>query len=690
MLGAFDEIRVRAILKAAIVPLMIAGYIVYPIWLLITDSLLTAVFTFIVIFIVPLTVWHAIDIIIPDDDLSVRVSSFAKSNRENIIYFTITFLLFWLALFPLLAAPLVPRGDEPAHVARIMYASFFLTIRNLLEPSIAGVAIIVLLTGIVVALVAVSSKPQGGALHRALSYACGRKARVILLLFAGMTLAGLTYWKSSWSVNPTLVGRFGPFQPLLFSLPHLLFGYSDTTVMAWRTLNLALFGIAALIIKLTTVDILTYLVPKNHRDDNAIRLVSYLAGWIFLLFPPTIEYSVQIYLTSGVALFFALSFFLFVRVLHAEDTAKRSAYTVALALCLGIGSLWKRVILVETGAIFLLLFVYYILRSSSTKKRDLLEPFLAGVIYACVFLPWFVVVQLGGVVKRSYIVNFEYALPPHLWDYLLRYDTQMGVTLGILAYSSIAVISILSILKKSSCTFVMMPIYGVWYLFFNLDDGWGHIVDRFFVPALSLMAISLAVMVGLILVFSSIGYRDYMQRNSKTKQEVRLSRNIEQRVVFSVLALLLLSTTLGIGVAQSAARVPSVVEDMLENRYIPYDSAAEYVHEIIGGNYSQLYSRFGPSSFSFYLNKYSNYPITDAGLGVTWSPDPENTTADAFVDYLRCLDYKVLALPTLNLICGSCLPHFIAQQLVDDPGGYGIQDMKVFSYGKNSFYVWLL
>jgi hypothetical protein len=441
--------------------------------------------------------------------------------------------------------------------------------------------------------------------------------------------------------------------------------------------------LTAVVIRATTLEILNRLNPDG-TNSRLFRILSSLAGWMFLLFPPTVEFSSQIWLTSGVSLFFVLSFYLLVKILNTTDRDKRAVYIILLSLSLGLGSLWKRVILIEAAAIYLFLLFFYSFRRS-IKKKELLDTILGGFVYACIFLPWFMVVQLGGSVERAYILNIEYAFPPYLWDYLQRFGSQMGVVFGVAAYVGIALLFILSLYKREGSTMSMVPIFAIWYLFFNLDDGWTHDVDRFFIPALSLLAISFIVIVGLV---SSSSVKHL--RQSTENSDAREKSIFANRKIFATLTLILLFSTAGVGIIENASSASGFVNTTLETRYIPYDPAAEYIHSIIQGNASALYSRFGPSSLAFYLNKYGNYPLTTAGIGVTWSPNPDNVTTAAFVDYLKSMRIRALALPSPGLIRASTLPGFIAEDLIDNHTSYGINTLKEFNLRERSFYVWVI
>lgn len=305
-----------------------------------------------------------------------------------------------------------------------------------------------------------------------------------------------------------------------------------------------------------------------------------------------------------------------------------------------------------------------------------------------IFGPWFIVAQLGGLVTRPYIADPTYLLPPVLFDYLFRFDLQMGVFWGLLGYASIFLTLLLAIWKRSWILFTIVSTYLSWYAFFTLDAGWPHVVDRFFVPALSLLAISSLFLIG-VLLQESLKILADSKAAGMEGISTPSAQNMKKISVLVVTILLLSPFAIGIG--ERVISIPQQIHYSANNEYLAYDDAAAYVHGIINGDSNLLYSRFAQSGFNYYMRYYGDYFYSLNGFGALWVPEEGNESAGHFIEYLRTNNYSVLAMPDAEF-CHRELPNATAviSELIDRYSFFGITEYRVFQYGETMFHVWIL
>ena len=84
------ELRIRPILKIAIVLVLVLSYCIFPIWYLVEGSLVQVFFIFIIVFIIPTILFSLIDWILGTSDPTIELFSALKSNRNNILFFFLT------------------------------------------------------------------------------------------------------------------------------------------------------------------------------------------------------------------------------------------------------------------------------------------------------------------------------------------------------------------------------------------------------------------------------------------------------------------------------------------------------------------------------------------------------------------------------------------------------------------------
>ena len=684
-------VNLKEFLKASVFPIFAILYILYPLWMLSEDPLIVMIFGYGII-LMPFLIRYLIDSIWPESSKELDIGLFIRSRKLDLVYFLVTAIVYWMWLSPLIFAPLSPRGDEPTHVSRIIVLSLMWTFDGLVSTVIVGVVLILGLAITVLFILAWSvPKRESFFLWPLLRIFFKTKIRYLLYVALAILPIFMGFFSTRYNVGTYSLTRYGPFHPVVFVLPFLLLGYSTSLIVIWKTLNLFIMVGAAAIIRRFTAEILSRIDNRLTLETRTNRVLSMLSGWIFLILAPVIEFSVVVYLTSGVALFFAVNCLLLLRTLTASGEKQQRFYLVSLVLFLGFSSLWKRVLLVQAGAAFLILFVFLVVRGASDRKQSTITLIKSGLIYGCIFGPWFIIVQLQGYIWREFVPEPSYLFSHQLFDYLLRFDTQVGVILGIASYTTLVVLFLLGIsLRKKSLT-VLAPQFALWYLFFTLDAGWPHTVDRFFVPALSLLIVSLMTTIGILIVHSQpIVQRLTMRFAAKKSPSESLQVLPSKKTMLSFLLLIsLLGTTIA-GATQNVLAGNSYVGTALDTKYIPYDQAAQYIVQQIDGNLSLVYSVWGPSSFIYYLNIYGSYPYVGDSLGEVWTPDPNNVTTEAFIEFLESSGYTVLALPSAHLVDSRLIPTDIVESLISNYSSYGISHLEVFSYGSNEFYVWLL
>jgi len=681
------HISYQTLLRALTYVILIACYLLFPIWMLIDGIILQIAFVFAIAFIVPEILGYLLDDLLDDPSKKIDIVCLLKRNKITLGYFAITIFAYTLLILPLLLAPIKPIDDEPAHLGRIAFLDKILTLGSRLDITLVG---IVVTLGIIFTSVAILLATGIRGENRIQSFFQSLFEKTLLSRIIHLIVASafsvLIVLSSSFPVHEWTIGRFGPLQPVSFVAPLLLFGYTDVTLLILRLFDVLLMVLSAVFIKKITIDLLEVYSGQREQANRIHEILGMVAGWVFLLYTPTIIFSAQVMLTAGVTMFFTLNCFLFIRFFKSSVDKVNNTYLLSLFVSLAIGSLWKRVLLVQAATFMLILLLWAISRPNQVESLTLW--FKSCLVYLVIFGPWFIIVQLGGEVSRQYIADPTYLLPPGLFDYLFRLDLQMGVFWGILGYASICLTLLLAIWKRSWILFTIAPTYASWYVFFTLDAGWPHIVDRFFVPALSLLAISSIFLIGVFLQETLKIVAD--TRAAGTKGISIPPIQSIKKISVIVITILLLSP-FAVGIGERMISIPQQIHDSVNNEYLAYDEAATYVHGIINGDSNILYSRFGQSGFNYYMRYYGDYYYTISGFGDTWVPEGGNESAGHFIEYLRNNNYTVLAMPDAKF-CQLELANATAVigELIDRYSFFGITEYRVFQYGENSFHVWSL
>ena len=679
------HISYQTLLRASTYVLLIACYLLFPIWMLIDGIILQIAFVFTIAFIIPEILGYLLTDILGEPSKKIDIVSLLKRNGITVGYFAGTSFVYALLLLPLLLAPIKPIDDEPVHLGRIAFLERILTLGSRLDSTLVGIAIslaVIVLSIVILIAAGIIGENPIQSFFRSLfeKTMLSRIAHIII----GGAFCALVVLSSSFVVHEWDIARFGPLQPVSYVAPLLLFGYTDVTLLILRLFDVLLMVLSAVFIMKITSDLLEAFSGQRGQTNRIHKILGMVAGWVFLLYTPTIVFSAQIMLTAGVAMFFTLNCFLFIRFFKSSGNRIGNIYLLSLFVSLAIGSLWKNVLLVQAATFVVILLLWAISRPN--RAESLILWFKSCLIYLAIFGPWFMIIQLGGMMSREYIPNPTYLLPPSLFDYLFRLDLQMGVFWGLLGYASICSVFLLAIWKRSWILFTITLTYASWYVFFTLDSGWPHIVDRFFVPALSLLAISSAFLIGAFLQETLNIIRD-SRAAGKTGISTPSIQSVKKIAVLSVTIILL--TSLAAGVGERAISIPQQIHYSVNNEYLAYDKAAEYVHSIINGNSSLLYSRFGQSGFNYYMRNYGDYYYTMSGFGNPWVPEEGNESAGYFIEYLRNNSYSVLAMPDAEF-CQLDLANATAviDELIERYSFFGITEYRAFQYGETSFHVW--
>ncbi|MHA1908414.1 MAG: hypothetical protein ACW98Y_14030 [Candidatus Thorarchaeota archaeon] len=675
------DLRLKPLLKILLLGVLVTAYVVFPIWSLLDGIVLRFTFVLLITLVIPSVLFVLIDVILKDTDPSIELFSFLSRNRIGIGYFVVTIFGLLLVFFPLIISPLQTRGDEPVHIVRIIYLSRVLTFGSLFEGWFVGIGIIILLG---VAMLLATAVALGRVKNRILQivrwFFQGKKKYLLHIALTVIVLLVVAQIVDQ-NINTDYISRFGPLHPLTFSLPYLLFGNSTATVISWKIMSLLLIAATAFLIRTIIVEVANEFSLLASRSLVS-NIIASLAGWLFLMFPAVIDYTTPVYLTAGVVFFFVLNCFLFFKYLRNHNLELRRFILIALMFTLGFGSLWKRVIMVQAGAIVLLLFIDAIMQPSEDRSNNLKTWFKSAFLYAGIFGPWFIIVQLGGFIWRDYQPDASFLLYPQVFDYAVRFDLQYGYILGLLGYSSLVACFIIGFYLRSRVMIALLPLYSVWYLFFNLDAGWPHHVDRFFVPVMPLFAISMLAVVSTAMAFFL-----------KTSEGVSSVSPIKQKILrkpIGIVVLVLVLSPFMLGMGQNVVLASNQIQENYNLDYLPYDQAAYYIDQIAQGNDSLIYSNWGPSSLSFYLNQYGDYSLSSVGFGVPWSPEPDNITISALIEYAKESGYEILAFPTPSIISSSKIPTYIIEELILSYQDVGVTHMEVFTHGSMNFYIWLV
>jgi hypothetical protein len=102
----FGQISYQTFLRATTYILLIACYLLFPIWMLLDGILLQIAFVFTIAFIVPEILGYFLNDILDEPNKKINVVSLLKRNKTEVGYFMGTLVAYTLLLLPLLLAPI--------------------------------------------------------------------------------------------------------------------------------------------------------------------------------------------------------------------------------------------------------------------------------------------------------------------------------------------------------------------------------------------------------------------------------------------------------------------------------------------------------------------------------------------------------------------------------------------------------
>ncbi|MFX1484834.1 MAG: hypothetical protein ACFFCP_16775, partial [Promethearchaeota archaeon] len=342
------QVSYQTFLRAFTYVILIACYLLFPIWMLIDGLILQIIFVFTIAFIIPEILGLLINDILNDPSRKIDILLLFKRNRITVGYFAGTIFVYSLLILPLLLTPIKPIDDEPVHIGRIVLLLRLLTLGSRLDLTLVGILVvlgIVLLSVIII----IATGAIGESRIQSFFQSFFEKTALsrIFHVIVGGVFCVLIVLASSFSLFDWVIARWGPLQPVSYVAPLLLFGYTDITLLILRLFDVVLVALSAVFIMKITADLLGAYLGQRERSDRTYEIFGMVAGWIFLLYTPTMIFSTQVMLTAGLAMFFTLSCFLFIRFFISSENKISNHYLLALFVSLAIGSLWKRVLLVQ-------------------------------------------------------------------------------------------------------------------------------------------------------------------------------------------------------------------------------------------------------------------------------------------------------------------------------------------------------
>jgi len=669
-------------------------YLIYPVWLL-PGSLLFDFLTFLSLWILNIILVYITSSFIKRYEKEIKsilydIKNYLKiSAKILIILFIILIIIFFEYIF---FTPLQSRGDEPAHISRIINYIFFWTLYGLVPPQISFLMIIIGLVFVSFFFFQISKIPRKmpkkgiNFLRKKLNLLLitGPILLILLILiFAkNLELLGLDY---------TAFTRYGPIHTSLYAIPVFLFGWSYIIIPIWRIMNI-ITSLGTLFLSSYLINLLFKYNQKRHsneRNISPIRLfLSYLLVLPLFFIPAIILFTFSVWLTTGVLFFSILSFVFILWFLIEPSNRKKKVLLFFNAIIFGYGMLWKEILLLQPiiFVIFIVLknILHYFKRLHKKPKMHYLKPILNfAILISIIGIPF----RFFSIIfdPRPSSLRFNNIFSLKYFDYFYRCYLEVGF-MAVILYISLLLLIIVAIFKKQYVLLYFPLAFFMWYTFFY--------IMIFVITTISMKPTRVMTIPILILVLSfAILISKFRIPITFTHQKYSKKINNFIRMII-IIVILIPSSIIGYYHAQDTRRGLNT-ELVGASRRLPYKQVANYILTRWDNNSEKIYYYYGPNSLRLYFylegfrinweeisSKEEESPLT---LPIFWKSTKEFSTVENFLNYSFQNNIRFIALPDKS----HCLGHI--QPILEDLISLGLNDtieMVRFTYYESDYYVW--
>jgi hypothetical protein len=676
LLDFFGDIKYSEAISTIIGLLFTYCYIIYPVWLF-PGSVIFDFLTFIILWVLNISIIFYISYTLKKFEEEIKsiishVKNYLKISAKILsVLFIVLIVIFSEEIF---YAPLESRGDESAHIGRIEAYNLLWTVDNRIPGQISLLGIILLLSLLTVIFLHISKIPRKRQLGESIKFIIKSKIFFVLLFPILIIFVFLILVKEFAPILfdrylLTAFGRFGPLHPSIYAIPLLIFGWSNILIPTWRLMNL--------ITSLGTLFLASYLVnlisEYAHKKESSKQIISskriYL-NYLFVLpiffLPAIIRFTFSVWLTTGVVFFNILSSVFTLKYLMETSKGKKRVLLILNSIIFGYGILWKEVLLLQPIIMASFITIKYIFHYFKTPSKKIIKKYgntilHLGVMMGVIGIPYFFLVQFYNLSWRTYQPEISNIFSINFFDYFNRRYIELGFMADFF-YLFLFLLIVFAIIKKQYYLLYLPFAFLTWYIFFTLDSGWSHTVDRFMNIPVLILSLSIAIIV------SNLGF--FVENLHLKKFNDNRKRN------FAVISLILL-----ILIPTSISGNYYLVESLKKTR-LPYNSAVVYINTNWDNDSEKIYYDYGPNSFHFYSN------IEGFPLGLYVVPKISiNTTTDEFLNYCFEENIRFIVMPDSGHLYLGYFPVPVFNDLVLLGLNNSIEMVK-FSYYESTYYVW--
>lgn len=674
---------------------------IYPVWL-IPGSFLFDFLTFLSLWILNIILVYITSSFIKKYEKEIRsilkdLKAYLKISAKILIpLFFILIIIFFEYIF---FTPLQSRGDEPAHISRIINYVSLWTLNALIPNQISFLMIITILVFICYLFFQISKIPR-----KILIIKKKILKKVDLLLIIGPIFIIFIFLMLANNLNVLNLNflafaRYGPIHPSIYSIPVFLLGWNYTIIPVWRIMNI--------ITSLFTLFLCSYIINlsfqfRKNRSEHSniqkisnIRLVlSYLLVILLFFNPAVMLFTFSVWLTTGVVFFSCLSFLFILYYLIESSKKKKRVLLFFNAIIFGYCILWKEDLLLQP----IIFIIFVILRNiphiykKALEKRSIINFIKTGfsffLLISIIGMPFqFLSILLA---PRPLLLRFSNIFSINYFHYFYECFLQVGFIASIL-YLSLIILIFFALFKKEYYLLLLPFAFFMWFTYFYVMI---FVITPITMVSTRVMNIPILI---LILSFAILISKIHIPRIFHQQKKIKELDNFIRMSI--IIAILIPYCINGYSYAEYTRK--GLMTNFVSQRSLrlPYDEVANYIITRWDNNTEKVYYYYGPNSLRLYfylegfhlqfrgnfeaiLSKEEELTLT---LPIFWETDKKFSSVDEFLNYSIQNNIRFIALPEKK----QCYDHLrpILDQLIT-LGVNGTIEMVQFTYYESSYYVW--
>jgi len=564
------------------------------------------------------------------------------SIRENKILLIVILLFSAVQFYPLFL-PIKTRGDEGYHaqngieILKMMNIMF----RRILPVEFHWIFKILVAGGIAAFFLMKRAKRRFSEIIK--------KNRYMIVAFLVIFFLFYFIFVSQSPYNSRL-HRFPPLSKIIHAFTYLLFFPTEFFVR----LPQLIFTVLAAVFLFRTVSLF------KEKEEG------FFAALTYLCLPLVIYYASDGELEAGILFFLIIASFFFLRHLKFE-THRDFLLTI---LCLGLGFLYKRPLLIMIPLIWIFLFLKGHIKFNSDFGKKV-SYYLKCTWFGLVpIIPWLVITKFLPL--RSYTFRIKNWFDP---DLALKYLYGLPKTTGVLLILILCLALVYCLVKRSDwLSYFFIVQFLLIYILISSDLFLYH--QKFMVIRFaSYFSPSIAVFVS-ALIYAGL----------------KKIKNNSLRVFAALFLFVLLFLNSSLIPPQYTGIDSGIVTFYnMKSRYVPYDQALSYI-SLNFPPHTKILATMGPNPIGFYSYKYNalnqRYKLRSGeNFDLTIWRKPKKQNIRNLYEYCIANDIDYFMYPSEKWV-GDYINQLLITCLRDkDKSGDKFEMMSKFEFGGNTVYI---